>query len=256
MLLPFIQDRCLTAAQSLLNEQLVISAGLRMANSDMFGSKWVPQVGIVANPGHFMTIKLSASNGYRNPSFKELYLYRMANPDLKPENMWNYEVSIGKRFSRYFSCDVTGYYSRGTNMIQIVDMKNENTGKFINKGIEVSASSHPLDNLRLSASYSWLHTSLANLTGAPRNQYFLGVDWQVLKSLNVSAELKGVGGLYVSEEIARQNYALLNIRTEYTITKWISVFLRLNNITDARYVINRGYEMPGFNVMGGFQIKI
>ena len=180
----------------------------------------------------------------------------MANPELKPENMWNYEVSVGKRFSRYFSCDVTGYYSRGTNMIQVVDMKNENTGKFINKGIEVSASSHPLDNLRLSASYSWLHTSLANLTGAPRNQYYLGVDWQVIKSLNVSAELKGVGGLYVSEEISRQNYALLNIRTEYTITKWISVFLRLNNITDARYVINRGYEMPGFNVMGGFQIKI
>lgn len=246
----------LTATQALWSEQFIISAGLRMANSNMFGTKIVPQAGVVINPAHLLTIKLSASNGYRNPSFKDLYLYRMANPELKPENMWNYEISVGKRFSRYFQIDLTGYYSRGTNMIQMIDMKNENTGKFINKGIEVSASSHPLANLSISTSYSWLHTSLDNLTGAPRNQYFLGIDWQIIKPLNVSAELKGVGGLYVSENIKRQNYAVLNLRTEYTLNKWINIFLRLNNITDARYVINRGYEMPGFNIMGGFQVKI
>lgn len=246
----------LTAAQSFWAEQLIISAGLRVANSNMFGTKMVPQAGIVINPAHLMTIKLSASNGYRNPSFKELYLYRMANPDLKPENMWNYELSVGKRFNRYFQIDLTGYYSRGSNLIQVVDMKNENTGKFINKGIEVSASSHPLDNLSFSASYSWLHTSLDNLTGAPRNQYFLGIDWRIIKPLNVSAELKGIGGLYVSDDVKRQNYAVMNLRAEYSFNKWVSIFLRLNNITDARYVINRGYDMPGFNVMGGFQLRI
>ena len=245
-----------TASQSLFSEQLVISAGLRVANSNMFGTKLVPQAGIVMNPARLLTIKLSASNGYRNPSFKELYLYRMANPDLKPENMWNYEISVGKRFSRYFQFDVTGYYSRGTNMIQLVDMKNENTGKFTNKGIEVSASSHPINCLSISASYSWLHTSLDNLTGAPRNQYFLGVDWQIIKPLNVSAELKGIGGLFVAENIKRQNYALLNLRAEYTFNRYISLFLRLNNLTDARYMINRGYIMPGFNILGGFQIRI
>lgn len=245
-----------TAAQSLWDEQFIISAGLRVANSNMFGTKVVPQAGIVINPAHLLTIKLSASNGYRNPSFRELYLYRMANPDLKPEQMWNYEVSVGKKFSRYFQIDLTGYYSRGSNLIQVVDMKNENTGRFINKGIEVSAASHLLDNLTISASYSWLQTSLDNLTGTPRNQYFLGIDWRVIKHLNISAELKGVEGLYIAENIKKQSYALLNIRAEYTFAKWISIFLRFNNITDTRYVINRGYDMPGFNAMGGFQIRI
>ena len=82
-------------------------------------------------------------------------------------------------------------------MIQTVDQKNQNTGKFINKGIEVSAHSHPLDNLWLNASYSYLHTSLDNLVGAPRNQYFLGVEWRPWKFLDVAADLKGVGDLYV-----------------------------------------------------------
>ena len=245
-----------TAAQSLFSEQFIISAGLRVSNSNLFGTKLVPQAGIVINPAHLLTIKLSASNGYRNPSFKDLYLYRMANPDLKPEDMWNYEISVGKRFSRYFRFDVTAYYSKGSNIIQVVEMKNQNTGKFINKGIEVSASSHPLDNLNISASYSWLHSSLDNLTGAPVNQYFLGIDWRIIKPLNVSAELKGVGGLFVAENIKHQNYALVNLRAEYSFNRYFSLFLRLNNITDTRYMINRGYEMPGFNIMAGFQLKI
>ena len=51
--------------------------------------------------------------GYRNPSFRELYLYRMANPDLQPERMLNYEFTVSKQFSHYFSADITAYYSRG-----------------------------------------------------------------------------------------------------------------------------------------------
>lgn len=85
--------------------------------------------------------------GYRNPSFRELYLYRMANPDLEPERMMNYELSLSRSFSRYITAELTAYYSKGDNMIQTVDMKNPNTGRFINKGIELSARSHPLDNL-------------------------------------------------------------------------------------------------------------
>lgn len=246
----------LTATQSLFSNQFIISAGLRVANSNMFGSKIIPQCGMVFNPADILNIKLSASNGYRNPSFKELYLYRMANAELKPENMWNYEISLGKRFSRLFKAEVTFYYSRGTNLIQTVEMKNENTGSFINKGIEIAASSHPLNSLILSASYSWLHSSLKNLTGAPVNQYFLGIDWKILDNLNVSAELKGVGGLFVADGIKRQNYALLNLRCGYNIFKCLSLFMRFNNITDARYMINKGYEMPGFNVLGGFELKI
>ena len=246
----------LTAAHAFLDRQIIINAGLRMANSDIFGTTLVPQGGVVFAPFHVINVKLSVAKGYRNPSFKDLYLYRMANSELKPENMLNYEVSLGRQFARWLSVDITGYYSRGKNLIQVVDMKNQNTGSFINKGIEVSASSHPLDCLSLSASYSWFHTSLHNLTGAPRNQYFLAADWRIIKPLSISSELKGVGGLFVSDGIKRQNYALLNLRTQYDATNWLTLFVRFNNITDAHYVINRGYDMPGFNVSGGFNINL
>lgn len=244
----------ITLSQSFLNDLLGLNAGLRMANSDMFDTQWIPQFGFSVNPGLDWTVKGNLAMGYRNPSFRELYLYRMANPDLQPEKMMNYEISVGKSFSRYFSAEITAYYSKGDNMIQTVDQKNQNTGKFINKGIEVSAHSHPLDNLWLNASYSYLHTSLDNLVGAPRNQYFLGVEWRPWKFLDVAADLKGVGDLYVADNIRNQDYAVLNLKVTGDICRYVSVFVRLDNITDARYVINRGYDMPGFTAMGGFKV--
>lgn len=244
-----------TLSQSLGGELLNLNGGVRMANSDMFDTQWVPQLGFALNPGDGYTVKGTLAMGYRNPSFRELYLYRMANPDLQPEKMMNYEVSAGKRFSRYLNIDVTLYYSRGRDMIQVLDNRNTNTGRFINKGVEVSASSHPLDNLRLYASYSYLHTSLHNLTGAPKNQYYLGGELTLWDRLKIAADLKGTGSLYVADDVKHQNYALLNMKLTYSVCRYADIFTRLENITDARYTINRGYEMPGFTALGGIKVS-
>ena len=254
----------ITLQQALFKGVLTLNGGLRMANSDRFGSHWLPQVGFAVHPGDDWTLKASLAKGYRNPSFREMYLYAMANPELNPESMMNYEVSIAKHFSRYLSMDVTAYFSEGSNLIQTASVptadggttnRNMNTGSFINKGIEVSAQSHPLDVLSLRASYSFMHTSLSNLTAAPKNQYFLGIGWQALKWLSVDAELKGVGGLYVADNVERQNYALLGLRLTYKPVKFLDIFAHFDNIANAKYQINYGYEMPGFTAMGGVKVR-
>ena len=250
-----------TLQQVLFDGVLSLNGGLRMANSDKFGSHWLPQVGFAVHPGDNWIIKASLAKGYRNPSFKEMYLYRQANPDLDPENMMNYELTIGKHFSRYISMDVTGYFSEGSNMISEVDNRNVNMGSFINKGIEVSAQSHPLDVLSIRASYSFMHTSLKDFAAAPKNQYFLGIGWQALKQLSVDAELKGIGGLQVGNVpkyagvVEHQNYALLGLRLTYKPVKYLDIFAHFDNVTDAKYQINYGYQMPGFTAMGGVKVK-
>ena len=253
-----------TLQQALLDGILTLNGGLRMANSDKFGTHWLPQVGLAVRPGEGWSVKASLSKGYRNPSFREMYLYGTKNPDLDPESMMNYEVTIAKHFSRYFGIDVTGYFSEGSNLIQTASVatadggsvnRNMNTGSFINKGIEVSAQSHPVDALSLRATYSYLYTSLDNLTAAPKNQYFLGIGWQALKQLKVDAELKGIGGLYVADNVEQQNYALLGLRLTYTPVKCLDIFAHLDNITDAKYMINNGYQMPGFTAMGGVKVR-
>lgn len=245
-----------TLSQSLWNDIVNINAGLRMANSNKFGSHWVPQIGFVVHPGKEWTIKASLAKGYRNPSFREMYLYRMANPDLRPENMVNYEVTIGRRFSRWLHFDVTAYFSKGSEMIQTVDMKNVNTGSFINKGIELSAGSHPVNNLQLWSTYSYLHTSLHNLTGAPRHQYYIGAGWDASRNFHIDAGIKGVARLFVAEGMKLYSYAIVNMKLSYKVCRQLQLFVDMDNITNARYVINRGYEMPGFNATGGFKLSI
>lgn len=246
----------LTYSQTLIDERIVLNGGVRMANSDKFGTRWVPQGGFVLRLPAQIDMKASAAMGYRNPSFRELYLYRMANANLEPERMWNYEVSFSRNFGHLLSAQVTAYYAKGDNLIQVVDNHNENTGRFINRGIEASLSSRPLSNLSLQATYSYLHSSLDNLTGAPRHQYYIGADWQVHRLVRLSADVKGVAHLFVHSSIAPQSYALLNLKAEYAVWRHLTLFTRLENITDARYTINRGYPMPGFTAMGGFRLSI
>lgn len=246
----------LTYSQTLADEYVVLNGGVRMANSDKFGTCWVPQGGVVVRLSADLRLKASAAMGYRNPSFRELYLYRMANPDLAPERMWNYEVSLSRSFGTWGRAELTAYYSKGDNLIQVVDNHNENTGRFINKGIEASASARVTDNLSLSASYSYLHTSLSDLTGAPRHQYYIGADWKALSWLHVYADVKGVGHLFVHQSYRPQSYALLNFRFDFDVVRYLTLFVRLDNVTDAAYTINRGYRMPGFTAMGGFRLKI
>ncbi len=244
-----------TLQQSLFDGLLSLNGGLRMANSDKFGSHWLPQVGFALYPAQGWAFRASMAKGYRNPSFRELYLYPPHNPDLDPESMMNYEVTLTRRFSRYLNVDLTGYFAEGSNIIQTVSGKNVNTGSFRNKGVELSVTGRPLDALSLRASYSYMHTSLAALTAAPKNQYFLGVDYDVLPQFTVNAELTGVGGLYVADGVEHQNYALLNMRLTYKPIKYVDIFVNLDNITDASYMINNGYSMPGFTVMGGFKVR-
>lgn len=247
---PFI-----TFSQLLSNEIISLNGGLRLSLSDKFTTQFVPQFGFAVNPGDSWLIKGNLSMGYRNPSFREMYLYRMANPDLQPEKMMNYELTVGRNITSCVSVALTGYYLRGYDMIQVLDNKNVNTGRFINKGIELTATATPLSSMHITATYSYLHTSLRNLTGAPKNQYSLSADYTLWKKLTIFAQLQGVGGLYVSDDTPHQNYALLNLKLTYKLNRYIELFTRLENLTDTRYTINKGYEMPGFTAFGGLKLR-
>lgn len=256
----------ITASQGIWDNLLVLNAGMRVSRSSMFGTNIIPQGGLSINPGCGFNIKASVAKGYRNPSFKELYVYypkSKNNENLMPETMMNYEVSVAKSFSSLLTLELTGYMNKGKNLIVLDETyKNVNSDKFCNKGIEFSASSKPMRNLNLRASYSYLHTDLAeNLrTGAPKHQYYLGADWRFVPKFLLNADVTGVDGLTVCHPVSKNverihSYALLNLKLTFTPYKMVDIFVQGNNLTNARYSINYGYEMPGTTVTGGFKLR-
>ena len=59
----------------------------------------------------------------------------------------------------------------------------------------------------------------------------------------------------MADDVKHQNYALLGLRLTYKPVKFLDIFAHFDNLTDAKYEINKGYEMPGFTVMGGVKVR-
>lgn len=242
--------------QSAWNDKIIINGGVRMAMSNAFTTRIVPQIGLMIAPLRDWRFRASISEGYRNPSFRELYLYKFANPNLEPEEMVNYEMSIERNWGRTLEVGLTGYYANGRNMIQQTETLNENTGSFINKGIEFTIKSQPLDWVIIWGNYSYLHTTINNLTGAPRHQYYIGASSQPIKRVHIDVTLKGAAGLYVSDDVRKQNFATLDMNVTYLVMKHLNLMVDFGNITAAKYQINKGYPMAGFTIMAGFKLEI
>ena len=80
-----------------------------------------------------------ASKGFRYPTIREMYMFRPANPDLKPERLWSYELSFARRLlDGRLSYGVNVFYIDGENLIMRVPIDgrplNVNTGKIENSG--------------------------------------------------------------------------------------------------------------------------
>lgn len=69
---------------------LTADVALRLDHHSVSGSEWLPQGGLTARLPHNMELKAIVGKGFRNPTLRELYMFRPANADLAPERLWNY----------------------------------------------------------------------------------------------------------------------------------------------------------------------
>ncbi len=248
--------------QQSIGEKLSAEAGYRFVNNSLYGSAHVPAFGIAYQLAKNTNLKASATKGFRSPAVVDLFLFPVANDELKPEDLWNYELSWNQT-SRdgKFNVELTGFYIDGKNMIQAVVVTAPppvkiNTGEFQNKGIEVTGDYKITEHLGMLMNYTYLFTS-KDLLYAP--DHVLNIQGRYSwKPLTFMADFKYVNGLntFVGEnEVTTENYALLDLKVIWHTMKWMNVFVDLNNVFDTTYQIDRGYPLPGFNVIGGIEFR-
>lgn len=247
--------------QGFFTDILNINAGVRLQHGSTYGNVWVPQAGFIIRPGHTAEIKASFSKGFRSPNIRELYLYPPANPELKPEYMLNYEISYNQYFlNGNLMVGAAIFFIDGDNMIQTVmvdgRMRNMNSGSFINKGFEIETSYRILNNLTLSANYSYLHTD-AVILYAPKNKLSADITYSP-GDFSFTLDETSIWSLYTgAPERGRENYTLLNLRAAYTLRAKVPVTLsvKIDNITNKHYEIIYGCPMPGTTIMGGVEFS-
>ncbi|MBS0001092.1 MAG: TonB-dependent receptor [Cyclobacteriaceae bacterium] len=241
---------------------LSIDAGYRFVNNSLYGSAHVPAFGLAYQISGNTGLKASASKGFRSPAIVDLYLFPVANEELEPEDLWNYELSWNQTSSDgKFDVELTGFYIDGKNMIQAVVVTAPppmkiNTGEFQNKGIELSTDYKISESLGLLMNYTYLSTS-KELLYAPDHELNLQGMYR-WKPLTFMADFKYVNGLntFIGEnETTSENYVLLDLKINWQTMSWLNLFVDLNNIFDTSYQIDRGYPLPGFNVIAGLEFR-
>ncbi|MCR5842123.1 MAG: TonB-dependent receptor [Bacteroidales bacterium] len=247
-------------AQQLLGP-FTFDAGIRMEHHSLYGVEWIPQAGVsvLAWPG--ASLKFSASKGFRTPNLRELYMYAVANSELKPERAWSYDFTISQHaLDGRLNAELSLFYTKGSNIIEVtvVDGKraNRNVGAFANKGVEFSADFQATPTLKFNANYSYLHMDTI-YTGAPVHKAYFSGTWTPGR-FSANLGLMGIKDLYLStgENAVKSSYVDLKARLAFQATDWLSVFVRGENLLNRKYATMLGFPEPGITVLGGVAIRL
>lgn len=245
--------------QGFWGDVLALNAGVRLQHSSQYGNEWVPQAGFILRPAKGSSLKFSFGKGFRAPNLRELYLYMPANPDLKPEYLYNYEVELRQvAFDGRLNAGLNLYFIDGKDMIQTRPVdgrpKNLNVGSFINKGFELDFSYLILSDLLFMTNYSYLHTN-GDVLYAPKNKLYAQINYSP-KRWSFTLESSSIWSLKTGGP-EKSNYSLLNLRGSYTIEGHapVTLMIKADNLTNKHYEIVYGCPMPGTTIMGGVEIK-
>ena len=242
-----------------LGDWLTFDVGLRVDHHSQVGTEWVPQIGFSFHLPKNSEVKLMASKGFRYPTIREMYMFRPANPDLKPERLWSYELSFARRLlDGRLSYGVNVFYIDGENLIMRVPIDgrplNVNTGKIENSGIEAQVAYRIVPAWSVDANYSYLHMDNPVLA-SPEHKLYVGTAFSKGR-WNVSTGLQYVAGLYKElDPEETEDFLLWNVRGSFRVLDGFDVWVKGENLLAQRYEINAGFPMPKATVMAGVNIK-
>lgn len=257
---------------SRINWDMMLGARQEFNRDNLF--PFTPAIGIEGPLFPFLSHKMSISRNYRLPTMNELYWQPGGNPDIKPENSWNAELSIISEFFR--GTEIHGLKFIATAYSALVDdwilwhpqnnfWMADNVKKVWARGIELQTNFHIEKNqkhaeLGLSYTYSGssneskdapgdtygkqlIYTPLHNASGkigfACSHWYLLLFGNYTGESYTTTDNLSTLPGFYLMD---------ISLKKEF-VTKLMNIGIaaRLNNIFNKDYQFVAYRPMPGRN---------
>lgn len=260
----FMQD------EYVIHRRWILSAGLRLHWDSLFGIESCPHLGVVFKTGEKTTLRASINKGFRSPQLNELYMFPAANPNLKPERVWNYEVGIYQGIGTWMTTGLAVYRMKGSNLIEMnlnpsppPKFKFENRGEFTFQGLELSLRADISSGISALLFYTYLDPG-------EKTRGRAGQKWDFSLRIEKRLFFASLQAQYVTDYYAHDfslsalpSYFLLNSRFEMNILSFLDLFFEINNILNSSYMIYvdlpgmaaGAYPMPGRNFNLGIRIK-
>ena len=218
-------------------------------------------------------IYANISSGYRVPSLYQLYS-EYGNKNLKPETTTSYEAGL-QYYSEKINARATGFIREGKDVFLFYSDPVTYASNYINGdkqhdyGIETEATINFAPQFSASFNYTYVNgkittqntgkdTSFFNLYKRPKNILNLSLNYNVTENIYLSAHFKTVSKAfepqYQDAPYELKGYYTLGLYGRYKFNNKLRIFADLQNITDQKYFVTRGFTTKGFNVNAGVQL--
>lgn len=232
---------------------------------------------------------ISIASGFNPPKLDDLCRsgkiskgIKVANPELKPEKLYNIEMGTFITLDK-LSIEPAVYYSRGIDFHYLVSLgedidlggevlpllQKQNISDVEIIGAEINVKYQILKNLRLSTNYSYNYTTIIkynttegiDLTGkyaveVPPHQFYAGLFYQ-FKNISTSLSYRYTDEQWTDDAntLKVDGYSIFDFKVSYTLKKYFQLYADVQNIFDVEFVDRKGYPAPGRYVLFGLKIN-
>src|SRR5438552_1025952 len=250
---------------------LIFVAGGRFDHFNQFGDIWTYRfAGSYKIDQTNTTLHSSVATGFSPPSSQDK-IFGM-NFGLRSERDLGWDAGVEQRlWENRVTVGATYFHNDLSNVIGFNGLfKTLNLGAARTQGIETELRAQPMVDLVFTASYTYLDaekTSFADISqpqGArlprrPRNEVYLSASYLWWKRLRTTAEAKFVNAReelnFGGPNFDIEDYSFVNIAVEYEVNANLSLFGRINNLTNEHYSEVFGFPALGRAAYGGVKVR-
>ncbi|WP_028841599.1 TonB-dependent receptor plug domain-containing protein [Thermodesulfobacterium hveragerdense] len=249
---------------SLLNDTLILNAGLRHDDYKSFGEKTTYRIGF-----RYLILKVNLvlrgnyGTAFRVPTFDDLFYPGYNNSNLKPEESKGWDLYLEKDLLQERLVLGAGmFYQKYKDLIQfnLETWKPQNVGKAVIKGAEANLSFKLTQNLRLKANYTYLDSEDRDkhkyLTYKPFHKVRATLEYS-LKKLAFLADYTYTGKRFANVDNSKRlkPYSLVNLSANYYVSPNLKIYFKIDNLLNANYEETKEYNNPDRSFYIGIRLS-
>ncbi len=231
----------------LLDQRLILVAGVRRDHNGDFGSEWSPSASaayLIRETG--TKFKASYAEGFRAPTFNDLFFPGSSNPSLKPELSWEINAGVEQRFGKdWLQLEAVYFHREVKDLIVFGGSVPQNVGQVIFNGIEVIPRLRLTQALSLGGNYTYANLE-DRLTRRPKHKGNLSLNYKEGPfQINLASHIIGPH-LDVHHSsfntIDKAGYTRFDLASSYLLPWQASGIKSLTLLGKVENLFNRRYE--------------
>lgn len=256
----------------MLNENLVLSFGIRNDHHEEFGNHVTGKAGISYTfQSTGTTIYTNYGTSFKAPTFSNLYDPKYGDPNIDPEEGKTYEVGLRQSLlQNRLNLECTYWYTKLDDVIAFIYGINPdptlsglygNRDEATSEGVEATLSFMLTDSLTFSGNYTYTDSKSEKdgetfrTVQIARNKFNLDLFYDIDKfHFNIHGYYSGPRLRWKGDK-EMDSYFRTDLAVRADVAEHWSVYGRVENIFDVNIEEGLGYEQPGVYAVAGLEWK-